>query len=249
MINKIKNVFFECEVDITKNKVIILNGVFCVKFYIYENIIIIDDIAKCNISGTETLKRIEVFSREVSIEAISLSDKSIIEWNNFRISLSTLNILSKGESWYNTLGYLQINYDKEKEEWDILCNLSMQCLFDKIKTITEKDTLHFPMFEKCFNFAALNIYGSSKKTLMMDKILYFNKILLMSVDYITLHLTRISEGLYFERVKDFFQQVKNIMRENLISDCDIINSIYMLISFSLPLIVYDCNLIKKLHYI
>lgn len=248
MINKIKNVFFECEVDITKNKIIILNGVFCVKFYIYENIIIIDDIAKCNISGTETLKRIEVFSREVGIEAISLSDKSVIEWNNFRISLSTLNILSKGESWYNSLGYLQTNYIKEKEDWQILCDLTMQSLFDLIKTITEKDIINFPNFEKGFNFAAFNIYGSTKKTLTTDKILYFNKILLMGVEYIILHLSHMLNGISFEqiKIKDFFRLIKTIMRENTINDQGIINSIYILISFSSPLIAYDCKLIKKL---
>jgi hypothetical protein len=95
---------------------------------------------KCGISGSETLKKIEEFARMSGFKKITLSDMSTIFVCKQLIDLATLKILTKGESWYNSLGYKSINYDNEKKNNEALIKKTLKEIFNNPDlTSTEKD--------------------------------------------------------------------------------------------------------------
>jgi hypothetical protein len=54
--------------------------------------------------------------------------KSSIKCGEFDFDLASLLILTKGQSWYNSLGYKQENYNSENNEWLILREMSFNKL-------------------------------------------------------------------------------------------------------------------------
>ncbi len=95
---------------------------------------------KCGIKGSETLKKIEEFARMSGFKKITLSDMSTIFLCKQLIDLAILKILTKGESWYNSLGYKSTNYDNEKKNNEALIKKTLKEIFsDPDLTSTEKD--------------------------------------------------------------------------------------------------------------
>lgn len=95
---------------------------------------------KCGISGSETLKKIEEFARMSGFKKITLSDMSTIFVCKQLIDLAILKILTKGESWYNSLGYKSTNYDNEKKNNEALIKKTLNEIFNNPDlTSTEKD--------------------------------------------------------------------------------------------------------------
>lgn len=85
----------------------------------------IHDVLKTFISGSEIFERLEtIFKLKINeIKYIIVeSDQSSInlsyENKNYKFSLSTLQILSKAESWYTSLGYKNETYSVEKNRWE-----------------------------------------------------------------------------------------------------------------------------------
>ena len=76
-------------------------------------------LSRCGISGSETLKKIEEYASRKGIKRIKLFDASEITICGKPFNLAILKILTKGESWYNSLGYRSIRYEMEKlnNEW------------------------------------------------------------------------------------------------------------------------------------
>jgi hypothetical protein len=88
----------------------------CLKLRIRrDNNIEIDKLDKCGIQGSKSIRMVEeVFKKIPSVKKIKLTDASTISVCGESIKLSCLKILSKGESWYNSLGY----YSSKNPEWE-----------------------------------------------------------------------------------------------------------------------------------
>lgn len=81
----------------------------------FEDHIYIISLNKCGVnSGTYLLGKIDILAGLMpKIKYIELRDGSTININNVDIDLAFLKILTKGKSWYNSLGYVSSNYSKE----------------------------------------------------------------------------------------------------------------------------------------
>ena len=93
-----------------------LDNNYCIGFSISRpHEIYIYTLNKCgrNITGTILLEKINILAQELNIESISVLDTSNILECSREISLSTIKILTKGESWYNSLGYKSTHYEDE----------------------------------------------------------------------------------------------------------------------------------------
>jgi hypothetical protein len=95
---------------------------------------------RCGIKGSETLKKIEEFARMSGFKKITLKDESFIYICTKLFGLAQLKILTKGESWYNSLGYKSTNYDNEKKNNEALIKKTLKEIFNNPDlTSTEKD--------------------------------------------------------------------------------------------------------------
>jgi hypothetical protein len=88
----------------------------CLKLRFRPNNVEIDKLDKCGIQGSESIKMVEEALKTIpSIKEIKLTDASTISVCGQSIKMSCLKILSKGESWYNSLGYYSESGKWEKE--------------------------------------------------------------------------------------------------------------------------------------
>ncbi len=108
----------------------------CFSFYIRYTRLYLTNLYKCRYSGTENLERLEIFARAINIETISLGDESEFNWGNIKISLFLMKILTKGQSWYNSLGYFSGNHIKESKEWNRIRNLTFLDIKKSLLTLT-----------------------------------------------------------------------------------------------------------------
>jgi hypothetical protein len=86
------------------------------KFIIQSNILFVSYLNKCgNHTGTQLLNLVETLAKSLpEIYKIGLVDESEIEiGHGIEISLSTFKIITKGISWYNSLGYWSTNKEEE----------------------------------------------------------------------------------------------------------------------------------------
>lgn len=91
----------DVEVDIEDE-----TGDDCISFYVHQEYIIINNLYKCQISGTVSLLNVEQIAIQMGIFKIMLSDGSHITTNcGIKLRLDVLFILSSGITWYNKLGY------------------------------------------------------------------------------------------------------------------------------------------------
>jgi hypothetical protein len=89
----------------------------CLKLWFRGDHVEIDNLDKCGIQGSESIRMVEEALKKIpSAQKIKLYDGSNILVCGERINLACLKILSKGESWYNSLGYYSETKDWEKEE-------------------------------------------------------------------------------------------------------------------------------------
>jgi hypothetical protein len=89
----------------------------------------ISHLDKCGISGSETLKKIEEFAMLAGFKKINLYDASRITICGYSVDLAKLKILTKGESWYNSLGYKSENYDNEKKNNEAVIKKTLKEIF------------------------------------------------------------------------------------------------------------------------
>jgi ribosomal protein L24 len=85
-----------------------------------KNHIYVENLNKCDKnSGTILLEKIINIAKELKYKNIKLSDASTISFDsrrrttdqkNCNFPLSYWHILSKGKSWYNSLGFISNNY-------------------------------------------------------------------------------------------------------------------------------------------
>lgn len=90
------------------------------------------------LSGSQILNLLELAIKcaneisEEKIQYIELEDDSTImvsEQSLRTCPLSIFRILAKGQSWYNSMGYFQTNYENERKQWDEVRFLTFDSLF------------------------------------------------------------------------------------------------------------------------
>jgi hypothetical protein len=127
-IDDIKLIFPSANIKYTKELFnITVDG--CIDIDIDEKLIEINSLHKCVDSGPILLNKIETLAKKLKIPEVSLMDASMIENRCYHINLAIYKIITKGESWYNSMGYISIDNDSEKIANDIVCNLTLQEFF------------------------------------------------------------------------------------------------------------------------
>ena len=105
----------------------------CLTFTVEEDNIFISNLEKCGITGSQSLRKVEELATIIpNIKTISLTDASSIEKCGHNINLALLKILTKGESWYNSLGYKSSTYDIEVENNRKYMNMDCKTFFDRV---------------------------------------------------------------------------------------------------------------------
>ena len=88
--------------------------------------ITIDFLHKCVVNGNTILKKIKKIAKDINFSYIKLIDGSNIEYNkhNCDYTLSTYQILLKGQSWYNKYGFKSNNHNDQLKKWYKIRNTS-----------------------------------------------------------------------------------------------------------------------------
>jgi hypothetical protein len=106
----------------------------CALFVIYPDHIHIKALAKCGTTTGNNL--LEKFDRLVSeipnMTYVMLDDESNIELCGHKIKLYTLKILTTGQSWYNSKGYVSDNNDDQKTVNARIINTQYEEFRDKL---------------------------------------------------------------------------------------------------------------------
>lgn len=120
----------------------------CLQLIIRPPVIYVHQINKCGIKGDEILKKIDELGKQMpNIKSLSLLDGSEISKCGIDLDLATIKILTKGESWYNSKGYVSANYDEEKNQHNAIMNSEFAAFIDKFKnsaSIKERCAELFP---------------------------------------------------------------------------------------------------------
>lgn len=128
--------FGKCQFKETDGVIDIHKDGKCVEFFVDSNRSIgISNLNRCGFSGTHILERIDLLAMHVKANSIYLDDQSSIPFGDIRLDFGVLNILVKGKSWYNSMGYFQVDYEKEKNVWDIIREYTLLELFKEMKNI------------------------------------------------------------------------------------------------------------------
>lgn len=94
-----------------------LDGKECLFFNVLSNLIYVDTVKKCGVTGTEVLRKVEELAKLIpSVKEILLMDASKMSKCGIDIDLAKIKILTKGESWYNSLGYISAKGDTNREK-------------------------------------------------------------------------------------------------------------------------------------
>ena len=92
----------------------------CAFIQLFDDHIYIELLERCGINGSQTIRKIEQLAVKLeNISYISLEDDSTLKvYPEFDIwiNLYIYKILTKGQSWYNSLDYYSDNYTKELED-------------------------------------------------------------------------------------------------------------------------------------
>lgn len=133
----------------------------CLSFYLIKDKesdlfhVDLDYIQKCLYSGSSSLEKLECLLKFTSskIVYVKLYDASVITWKVFisdmnkeveiKLSLQSLYILSKGMSWYNSLGYFENNYKENKDRYHYFGNMSMKDYLNFMLTTTQEPFKNF----------------------------------------------------------------------------------------------------------
>ena len=92
----------------------------CAFIQLFDDHIYIELLERCGINGSQTIRKIEQLAVKLeNISYISLEDDSTLKvYPEFDIwiNLYIYKILTKGQSWYNSLDYYSDNYTEELDE-------------------------------------------------------------------------------------------------------------------------------------
>jgi hypothetical protein len=145
------------------------DGEECLFLKFHEKFIRIPSLHKCGInpgttSGSILLQKIHEIAKQIpGISYIELFDFSEIRLNWISIDLAFLKILTTGRSWYNSFGYVSVNYKTELEDNEKLRNENL------IKILRESFGIQF-IREVTNLYLYLNELFSEKNIIPIDQI-------------------------------------------------------------------------------
>lgn len=231
----------------------------CLLIVIKESQLYINLLSKCNINGTESLRRIEEVVKNISyISSIGLEDASEIYFCDYRFSLAMLKILTNGHSWYNSLGYVSKDYEMEKLHNRQIIELSCVDFIEELRKKKIEIFMETNSKEKIIE----NIQKLEKQeNLVITKIR--NKYISDLENYeefVEKKISKIDESInnfrdkihYFEdphnSIKTEFNKLWQKMRENKKCDVPIVEWIYNFLEFidGSKIFKYDVHLSKNI---
>jgi hypothetical protein len=249
--------------NINNNEYIIKtkNNDDCLNIYFLLDNIRIEKLSKCGEnSGTYLLNKIEDLAKSIkNIQYITLLDTSEIKIYDCNIDLAILKILTKGESWYNQLGYFSSDYENEKiynaeflnMNFDKLISLCRNAIETYLK-ITNKENIieNIALLENNIKTKNKNLDNLIRKKEKYLKILdnYDNYIIeeleKINNNFNSLERKRIT--LFPEinvkiNTKEYFNILVQLI--NTVEKCEFLK---VLIEIIKPVINYNRNLVKKL---
>jgi hypothetical protein len=133
---KITSVFPNNNFTITYSKkfcIISTNDGKCLAISFYNDHLHINTLHKCENTGSKSLEMVEQLAKLIpNIHYISLDDGSSIKICGYKILLFILKILTKGQSWYNSLGYVSEYYADELEDNSNIINMEYNAFIDRV---------------------------------------------------------------------------------------------------------------------
>ena len=184
-------------------------------FYLGEDFIYIDYLNKNNMyTGTEILIKFEnLIKMFPNIKYIELEDGANIYFqdsngNKFTFSLSTIQIMSNGMSWYNKFGYYQAGFIQDRRRFLNIIDCNFLLTFDNIrKNISninnEKKDYLYNNLTKVHNILFVNTENK-------------NLLILRCLNYLFDNLFTIDEFFTIRDVGNFIKNCKNINNNTLI---------------------------------
>ena len=135
-IETIKRIFSGKDINITNEIEIHISekGEDCALFIIYPDHIYIEALHKCGTTtGNNLLEKFDILASEIpNMTYVRLDDDSNIELCGREIKLYTLKILTTGQSWYNSKGYVSDNNDDQKTVNARIINMPYEEFRDKL---------------------------------------------------------------------------------------------------------------------
>jgi hypothetical protein len=231
----------------------------CLLLEFFKDHIFIDSLDKCGShSGTSLLEKIdELVMKMPNIKYTELKDGA--EIYDDKIRLAFLKILSKGQSWYNSLGYFSSNYENEKNHNDLLRNMPLQELLDSCKQklqesfkkyntkealksrldiITREDILRYPYIKSLYEELTKNI--NNYEEFFSTEIKKIHE----RIETLKENIKITFPGIDSEsKTKDFFEKIDSFSKENPLNNeqIEILEELLKVIG---NLILYDFNLKK-----
>lgn len=190
----IKEVFtpdkFEIEQRGTLFIIYTLNKEQCVNIRIANETIGINSLDKCGVRGEETLQKIEELAIKMpNVTRIVLFDGSRINKCGTDLDLAKLKILTKGESWYNSKGYVTSEYNEEKDNNKKIIESEFKNFIDELNPSIKERCAHlFPDIDmklsvkKYFNNILERINRDDCSTTNSDRIKLLDEILTLIGD-------------------------------------------------------------------
>ena len=155
-IKTIKRIFSGKDINI-KNEIeihISEKGEDCALFIIYPDHIYIEALHKCGATtGNNLLEKFDILVSEIpNMTYVRLDDDSNIQMCGREIKLYTLKILTTGQSWYNSKGYVSDNNDDQKTVNARIINMPYEEFRDKLSaqeaTVIDTGNRLFPETKK-----------------------------------------------------------------------------------------------------
>jgi hypothetical protein len=231
----------------------------CLLLEFFEHHIFIDSLDKCGThSGTSLLEKIdELVMKMPDIKYTELKDGA--EIYDDKIRLAFLKILSKGQSWYNSLGYFSSNYENEINHNELLRNMLLQELLDKCKKklqesfkkyntiealkhrrdiIKPEDIIRYPDIKSLYEELTKNI--NNYEEFFSTEIKKIDE----RIESLKKNIKITFPGIDSEsKTKDFFEKIDSFSKENPLNNeqIEILEELLKVIG---NLILYDFNLKK-----
>ncbi len=112
----------------------------CLTLTFFTDHIYIDSLYKCGKSGTDSLGKVYKLAQMIpNVKYIELEDDSGFDKCDYYINLAIIKILTKGESWYNSLGYVSDNYETEKTKNKEILEMKYEDFVDFVDKVYEFD--------------------------------------------------------------------------------------------------------------
>lgn len=205
--------FLNCEINYENVEDYILfkiytNGNLCLIFKNIDNDTIkIERLMRCAYSGSDVLNNLELLALNLGqIRCLKLQDQSTVIWSDTSgidddiiIDFALLNIVSKNNSFYNSLGYYQDDYELERSQWNMVRNDNLYNYLEYIQTL---DYDYYNNIKSNFYHDGLELFANEIYKIRIDEDNYY-QILANATDFIVERFEKLY-GIYnIKEVKNY----------------------------------------------